>query len=291
MAVLRHMGEAEFAQRRAGSTLSIGLAVEQDLARSRLADAGDRFQQFRLAVAGDAGDADDLAGADVEGDVVDHGDAATVLDGQIARPTARLRPGLAAPFSTRSSTRRPTISSASSLDRGLRGLAGRDHLAAAHHRDRVGDRHDLAQLVGDQDDRLALVAQHAQGCGRDGRPRPASARRSARRGSGSRRRDTGPSGSRRAAAARPGSSSIERVRIDVEAVVRSRAASARRAPAATPLASSAPPSAPSMTFSSTVKLSTSMKCWCTMPMPSAIAAWLSRMVIGLPLTRISPLSA
>ena len=32
----------------------------------------------------------------------------------------------------------------------------------AHHRDVVGHRHDLAQLVGDQDDRLALVAQRAQ---------------------------------------------------------------------------------------------------------------------------------
>ncbi len=32
-----------------------------------------------------------------------------------------------------------------------------------------------------------------------------------------------------------------------------------------------------MTFSSTVKFSTSMKCWWTMPMPAAIAAWLSGM--------------
>ncbi len=37
-----------------------------------LADAGDHLEQLRLAVAGDAGDADDLAGAHVEGDVVDH---------------------------------------------------------------------------------------------------------------------------------------------------------------------------------------------------------------------------
>ena len=36
--------------------------------------------------------------------------------------------------------------------------------------------------------------------------------------------------------------------------------------------SSASPSAPRMTFSSTEKFSTSMKCWCTMPMPSAIAS-------------------
>ena len=35
-------------------------------------------------------------------------------------------------------------------------------------------------------------------------------------------------------------------------------------------------SAPSTTFSSTVRLSASMKCWCTMPMPAAIASPASR---------------
>jgi hypothetical protein len=38
----------------------------------------------------------------------------------------------------------------------------RHHLAAPHHRDPVGDVHDLAQLVGDQDHRLALCLQRAQ---------------------------------------------------------------------------------------------------------------------------------
>ena len=45
------------------------------------------------------------------------------------------------------------------LDRGLGGLARRHHRAAPHDRDVVGDRHDLAQLVGDEDDRLALVLE------------------------------------------------------------------------------------------------------------------------------------
>ena len=42
------------------------------------------------------------------------------------------------------------------------GLGGRErphHLAAAHDADLVGHRHDLAQLVGDQDDRLPLGLQ------------------------------------------------------------------------------------------------------------------------------------
>ena len=53
---------------------------------------------------------------------------------------------------------------------------------------------------------------------------------------------------------------------------------------------SVPPSTPSMTFSSTVNGSTSMKCWCTMPMPAAIAASEERIAIVLPLMRISPAS-
>ena len=55
--------------------------------------------------------------------------------------------------------------------------------------------------------------------------------------------------------------------------------------------SSGSPSAPRMTFSSTEKFSTSMKCWWTMPMPTAIASFGVLMTIGLPPTRISPLSA
>ena len=37
-----------------------------------------------------------------------------------------------------------------------------DHLAPAHHGDRIGQVHDLAQLVGDDDDRLALVPQRPE---------------------------------------------------------------------------------------------------------------------------------
>ncbi|MCY1248583.1 hypothetical protein D9M72_620280 [compost metagenome] len=47
-------------------------------------------------------------------------------------------------------------------------------------------------------------------------------------------------------------------------------------------------SAPSATFSATVKTGTSMKCWCTMPMPAAIASPGPRKVTALPSTRISP---
>ena len=58
-----------------------------------------------------------------------------------------------------------------------------------------------------------------------------------------------------------------------------------------PLLSSDAPSAPRMMFSSTVKFSTSMKCWCTMPMPAAMASFGVWMEAFWPLTKISPLSA
>ena len=47
-------------------------------------------------------------------------------------------------------------------------------------------------------------------------------------------------------------------------------------------------SAPSATFSATVNTGTSMKCWCTMPMPAAMASPGPRKVTALPSTRISP---
>jgi hypothetical protein len=42
------------------------------------------------------------------------------------------------------------------LHRGLSGGAGGDHLAAPHHGDLIRHRHDLAQLVGDQQDGFAF---------------------------------------------------------------------------------------------------------------------------------------
>jgi len=50
-------------------------------------------------------------------------------------------------------------------------------------------------------------------------------------------------------------------------------------------------SAPSSTFSSAVSVSTSMKCWCTMPMPSAMASCGLRICTDLPKTSMRPLSA
>ena len=94
------------------------------------ADAGERLQQLGLAVAGDAGDADDLAGADLEADALDPRHAAVVVDREVARPRAAARPGSRGALSTRSSTLRPTISSASSAGEVSAVSARRHHLAA-----------------------------------------------------------------------------------------------------------------------------------------------------------------
>ena len=50
-------------------------------------------------------------------------------------------------------------------------------------------------------------------------------------------------------------------------------------------------SAPSITFSSALRESTNMKCWCTMPMPRAMASSALRMSASLPNTSIVPASA
>src|SRR5579859_1907774 len=49
-------------------------------------------------------------------------------------------------------------------------------------------------------------------------------------------------------------------------------------------------SMPRVTFSATVNTGTSMKCWCTIPMPAAMASFGERNLAGLPSSRISPSS-
>ena len=57
------------------------------------------------------------------------------------------------------------------------------------------------------------------------------------------------------------------------------------------LLSSACGSAPSITFSMALSVSTSMKCWCTMPMPCAMASCAFAMLTWCPSMAMRPLSA
>ena len=98
MAVLRHVADADEPLR---VRIVLGerqrLAVDQDFAAAQGTDAGERLEQLRLAVAGDARDAEDLAFAQNEGDAVDAHHAAVVAHDEIARPRARPCPDAPGP--------------------------------------------------------------------------------------------------------------------------------------------------------------------------------------------------
>ena len=124
--------------------------------------ADQRLHQLGLAVAGDAGDADDLAAPDLEADVVEV-DAELLVAGQREaadlQPHGADRPGLA--------LGRDEGGADHHLGQAARGLlpgvAAADHLAAAQDGGAVAQRADLLQLVGDVEDRAALRHQPAQG--------------------------------------------------------------------------------------------------------------------------------
>src|SRR3546814_1595571 len=66
------------------------LAQQIEAARRYRADAGEQLQQLALAVAGNAGNANDLPAAHAEADVVDPGDAGAVDEGDILDHENRL---------------------------------------------------------------------------------------------------------------------------------------------------------------------------------------------------------
>ena len=88
-------------------------ALPADLPRFHRADARQRLQQLGLAVAGDPGDADDLAPPHREADALHALDAERRPRPRGPRPPAPSRPARAGVLSTRRVTLRPTISSAS----------------------------------------------------------------------------------------------------------------------------------------------------------------------------------
>ena len=183
-AVLRHVGQAPAAQ--AGAVRSAGirrlarhpatrprpsstvrsagvhrLAREQDPPAGRGPEPGQRLQQLALAVAGHPGDADDLARPHRERDGVHPRRPAGVVHAQALhreqRPP-RPRRALLHP-----EQHPPSHHQLGELgDGGPRGVAVGHHRALAHDRDPIRHRHDLPQLVGDQDDRPALGREPAQ---------------------------------------------------------------------------------------------------------------------------------
>ena len=124
------------------------LSAEQHPAAGRAPRAGEHLDELALPVALDAGDAEDLALAQLERHALQRRHAAVGAGRQVLDLERRPRPGLAGFLSTRSRTSRPTISGRDLLLVRVLGDQVADHLAAPHHRDAVGDLEHLAAACG-----------------------------------------------------------------------------------------------------------------------------------------------
>lgn len=131
------------------------LAVEVDLARVPAVDAEDGPRHLRAAGADEAGQADDLAAADVEGDIGE--DALAGQPAHAQRDLARLD------LLLRVQLRQVAADHAADqvvLGHALDRFAG-DPGAVAQGGDPLADLEDLLQTVGDEEDGGALLAQGA----------------------------------------------------------------------------------------------------------------------------------
>ena len=170
---------------------------------------------------------------------------------------------------------------------------GRDRVdddAAPQRRDPVGDLEHLVQLVRDEDDRLALRSSATEDL--------EELLRLLRRQHGGRLVEDQ---DLRAAVERLQDLDAlllaDRDAVDARVRDRRRGRSARRARARACVRrrsrAARPPCRGSMAstmFSATVITGISMKCWCTIPIPCSIAAFVEPRSIGLPFSRISPSS-
>ena len=121
----------------------------------------ERLDELVLAVAGDAGDAEDLAGPDLEVDAADDLAAAVVLDAQAVdaeHGVARVR--LAAVDGQLDLATDHQLRQVVLVGLGREPLA--DDPAAPDDRDPIGDLEDLVELVADEDDAVALGREPPQ---------------------------------------------------------------------------------------------------------------------------------
>ncbi len=142
--------------------------IDQDLAGGTGPQTGERFDQLRLPVSFDAGDAEYLSRIHSEVDAVDHANAARSHDAEIPHlesligrradwATARLRA-----LSRGERNFAADHESGDFRGRRFRRLDARHRLARAHHGDRVRNLDDFIEPVGDEHNRVALVAQAAE---------------------------------------------------------------------------------------------------------------------------------
>ena len=141
---------------RLGRQTHDALALVEDPARLHLSQPRDRLAQFALSAARNAGDAQDLAAADEEAQIFDGAAAHIVLDTQVAdleERTVKVRLGAL----DGKLNLLPDHHLGERRLRRLRRIDAAHGLALAKDGDAVGDRHDLVQLMGDDDDRLAVL--------------------------------------------------------------------------------------------------------------------------------------
>ena len=164
----------------AGLTRDHSRTVDLDVAAGQWAQARQDVAERALAVALDAGNADDLAGVHLEIEPIEQHPAITAGHRRILDPQHRLVTGLSGgrPSATRfvDHAERGVLACAArrrvrpSPGRGWRiaagGRPGIHHFAIAHDGDLVGCRDDLGELVADQGDGLTLDsttrAQHLE---------------------------------------------------------------------------------------------------------------------------------
>ena len=123
--------------------------------------AGDGFEQLFLSAAGDAGNAENLAGVGGEGDVVELENAVDAAHSEVFYHNARFRIDRVGPVDVQ----RHGVADhhiGHLLRVGGSGGHVADELPVAQHGHAVGQGFNLVHLVGDDDDRLVVVAHVAQ---------------------------------------------------------------------------------------------------------------------------------
>ena len=134
---------------------SVGRVILDACAALGGLQTGNGLQQLLLAVAGDARNAEDFAAVDREGRIVQHGDALGAADGQMFNVQPLDRVDRLGAFNVQLDLLADHHLGQLSLVGVLCGDVA-DILALAQDGDTVTDGQDLVQLVGDDDDRLAV---------------------------------------------------------------------------------------------------------------------------------------
>ena len=159
LAVLGDVGDAETVDR-ARVVVGDVATVQRDRPALGRAHPAERLDELALAVALDAGDADDLTGAHLQVEAGDGPVLAVVVDleaGDVEHDVAGV--GLALVDLQHDAAPDHQVGQPGAV--GLRRRGGADELAAAQHGDGVADGDRLAQLVGDEDDRRTGLGQVA----------------------------------------------------------------------------------------------------------------------------------